>query len=73
MSRQLFVLPATIDEAETQLLSCCSLTSSSLDVVAKKGNSDRGQAFVVFAEQASATGAMRALVGEEFYGRSLVR
>jgi hypothetical protein len=33
----------------------------------------RGQAFVVFEEQAAATSAMRALVGEEFYGRPLVR
>lgn len=32
----------------------------------------RGQAFVVFEEQSAATAAMRALVGEEFYGRPLV-
>lgn len=43
-----------------------------IDVVAKKGDHDRGQAFIVFAEQTSATTAMRALVGEEFYGRALV-
>lgn len=43
-----------------------------LDVVAQKGNKMRGQAFVVFEEQSAATAAMRALVGEEFYGRPLV-
>lgn len=32
----------------------------------------RGQAFVVFEEISAATAAMRALVGEEFYGRPLV-
>ncbi|KAJ9120878.1 hypothetical protein QFC22_002813 [Naganishia vaughanmartiniae] len=31
----------------------------------------RGQAFIVFEEISAATAAMRALVGEEFYGRPL--
>lgn len=43
-----------------------------LDVVAAKGSKMRGQAFVVFEEISAATAAMRALVGEEFYGRPLV-
>ncbi|KAL7422242.1 hypothetical protein Q5752_002888 [Cryptotrichosporon argae] len=43
-----------------------------IDVVAKKhGAGGRGQAFVVFEEQAAATAALRGLTGEEFYGRSL--
>ncbi|KAJ9121194.1 hypothetical protein QFC24_004868 [Naganishia onofrii] len=41
------------------------------DVVAAKGSKMRGQAFVVFEEISAATAAMRALVGEEFYGRPL--
>ena len=45
---------------------------TSLDVVAQKGNKMRGQAFVVYEEISAATAAMRALVGEEFYGRPLV-
>lgn len=48
------------------------LTADRLDIVAKKHAGGRGQAFVVFAEQAAATAAMRALSGELFYGKELV-
>jgi len=44
----------------------------SLDIVAKKHDGGRGQAFVVFAEQTAATSAMRGLTGEHFYGKALV-
>jgi hypothetical protein len=43
-----------------------------IDVVAKKHGGGRGQAFVVFDEVASATAALRALSGEQFYERALV-
>jgi hypothetical protein len=43
-----------------------------IDIVAKKNGGGRGQAFVVFAEQAAATSAMRTLTGELFYTRELV-
>jgi RNA recognition motif-containing protein len=56
--------------ADSSLRIACS--PDRLDVVAQKGNKMRGQAFVVFEEQSAATAAMRALVGEEFYGRPLV-
>ena len=46
--------------------------SHSIDVVAKKHAGGRGQAFIVFAEQAAATTAMRNLSGESFYSQSLV-
>lgn len=39
--------------------------------MAKKHDGGRGQAFVVFAEQAAATAAMRGLSGEPFYERDL--
>jgi RNA recognition motif-containing protein len=41
-------------------------------VIAKKHAGGRGQAFVVFEEQAAATAAMRGLSGEMFYNKSLV-
>jgi RNA recognition motif-containing protein len=44
-----------------------------IDIVAKKHDGGRGQAFVVFAEQTAATAALRGLSGEQFYGRNLVR
>ncbi len=46
--------------------------NSSLDIVAKKHGGGRGQAFVVFSEQANATAAMRALSGELFYLKEMV-
>lgn len=46
---------------------------NSIDIVAKKHGGGRGQAFVVFAEQAAATAAMRGLSGEPFYERDLAR
>lgn len=44
-----------------------------IDVVAKKHDGGRGQAFVVFEEQVAATAALRALTGETFYNKELVR
>lgn len=43
-----------------------------IDIVAKKHDGGRGQAFVVFEEQASATAALRGLTDEKFYLRDLV-
>ncbi|KAL1411220.1 hypothetical protein Q8F55_002171 [Vanrija albida] len=42
-----------------------------IDIVAKKHDGGRGQAFVVFEEQASATAALRGLTDEKFYLRDL--
>lgn len=47
-------------------------TDISIDIVAKKHDGGRGQAFVVFDETASATAALRGLQGNEFYKRELV-
>lgn len=44
-----------------------------LDIVALKTMSMRGQAHVVFRDIQAATQAMRALDGEDFLGRSMVR
>lgn len=44
-----------------------------IDVVAKKHDGGRGQAFVVFEEQVAATAALRGLTGETFYNKELVR
>ena len=49
-----------------------SLIGLSIDIVSKKHDGGRGQAFVVFAGQAAATTAMRNLSGESFYNHSLV-
>lgn len=40
-------------------------------MVAKKHDGGRGQAFVVFEEQAAATAALRGLTGETFYSRKI--
>ncbi|KAG7527357.1 hypothetical protein FFLO_07019 [Filobasidium floriforme] len=58
-------------ELRKQLYALFTPYGKVIDVVAKKGDHARGQAFIVFADQTSATTAMRALVGEEFYGRPL--
>ena len=44
-----------------------------LDVVATRADGMRGQAFVVFRDLQSATAALRALEGFEFYQKPLVR
>ena len=49
-----------------------SVLTTSIDIVAKKHDGGRGQAFIVFDEVASATAALRGLQGEEFYKRELV-
>ncbi|GHJ84373.1 hypothetical protein NliqN6_0775 [Naganishia liquefaciens] len=59
------------DELKRQLYALFVPYGKILDVVAQKGNKMRGQAFVVYEEISAATAAMRALVGEEFYGRPL--
>jgi RNA recognition motif-containing protein len=45
--------------------------SNRLDIIAKKHDKGRGQAFVVFSDQTAATSALRGLTGEEFYGKKL--
>jgi U2 small nuclear ribonucleoprotein B'' len=44
-----------------------------LDVVALKTRKERGQAFIAFRDVASATQAMRALDGFNFFGKDMVR
>lgn len=43
------------------------------EVIAKRGNKTRGQAWVVFSDVAAATNAMRGKQGFNFYDRPLVR
>jgi U2 small nuclear ribonucleoprotein B'' len=43
-----------------------------VDVIAKKHDGGRGQAFIVFEEQVQATAALRGLSGEMFYNKALV-
>ncbi|CAD6566666.1 MAG: hypothetical protein TREMPRED_002889 [Tremellales sp. Tagirdzhanova-0007] len=58
-------------ELRAQLYALFTPYGRVIDVVAKKHGGGRGQAFVVFAEQAAATTAMRSLSGESFYSQSL--
>ncbi|BEI85889.1 hypothetical protein CcaverHIS002_0601760 [Cutaneotrichosporon cavernicola] len=58
-------------ELRSQLYALFTPYGRVIDVVAKKHNGGRGQAFIVFDEVASATAALRALSGEMFYERSL--
>lgn len=43
-----------------------------IDIVAKKHDGGRGQAFIVFEEQAAATAALRGLNDTQFYNRDMV-
>nr|ODN96858.1 hypothetical protein L204_03569 [Cryptococcus depauperatus CBS 7855] len=49
----------------TPLLGC------RIDVIAKKHDGGRGQAFIVFEQQVAATSAMRGLNGQMFYNKEL--
>ncbi|KGB80260.1 hypothetical protein I307_05747 [Cryptococcus deuterogattii 99/473] len=58
-------------ELKQQLYALFSPYGRVIDVVAKKHDGGRGQAFVVFEEQVAATAALRALTGETFYNKEL--
>ncbi|WVF72460.1 hypothetical protein IAT40_007275 [Kwoniella sp. CBS 6097] len=58
-------------ELRAQLYALFNPYGRIIDVVAKKHDGGRGQAFVVFAEQAAATAALRSLTGELFYNKEL--
>ncbi|EIW69518.1 hypothetical protein TREMEDRAFT_24129, partial [Tremella mesenterica DSM 1558] len=59
-------------ELRSQLYALFTPFGKVIDVVAKKHGGGRGQAFVVFEEQAAATAALRGLHGEPFYSKELV-
>ncbi|KAI9638557.1 RNA-binding domain-containing protein [Dioszegia hungarica] len=58
-------------ELHSQLYSLFTPYGRVIDIIAKKHDGGRGQAFVTFDEQAAATSAMRALHGELFYSKEL--
>ncbi|WWD15764.1 hypothetical protein CI109_100186 [Kwoniella shandongensis] len=58
-------------ELRAQLYALFTPFGRVIDVVAKKHDGGRGQAFVVFAEQSAATSALRSLTGETFYNKDL--
>ncbi|CAK9781913.1 hypothetical protein CC85DRAFT_288535 [Cutaneotrichosporon oleaginosum] len=58
-------------ELRSQLYALFTPYGRVIDVVAKKHDGGRGQAFIVYDEVASATAALRALSGEQFYERAL--
>ena len=60
------------DELCLQLYSLFSTYGSIIDVVAQKGSKMKGQAFVVFADLASATAALRSCEGMSFYSKPMV-
>ncbi|GFZ46295.1 hypothetical protein JCM24511_04542 [Saitozyma sp. JCM 24511] len=64
--------PGECHQLRHQLYSLFTPYGQVIDIVAKKHDGGRGQAFVVFSEQAAATAAMRGLTGERFYDRDLV-
>jgi U2 small nuclear ribonucleoprotein B'' len=59
-------------EVQQSLYHLFSTHGQVLDVVAKRGDKSRGQAFVVFREVPDATAAMRALQGFPFLGKAIV-
>lgn len=61
------------DDLRTELYLLFSTFGSVLDIVALKTMKMRGQAHVVYKDIQTATQAMRALDGFEFFGLSLVR
>jgi U2 small nuclear ribonucleoprotein B'' len=61
------------DELRAQLYALFLPYGQILDVVALKTAKMRGQAFVVFADMATATTALRAWHGESFYDKPMVR
>ena len=60
-------------EIRAQLYALFTTYGKLIDVVASKGPAKRGQAFLVFADLAGATAAMRACEGMLFYDKPLVR
>ncbi|WOO81051.1 U2 small nuclear ribonucleoprotein B'' [Vanrija pseudolonga] len=58
-------------ELRSQLYALFTPYGRVIDIVAKKNDGGRGQAFVVFEEQAAATAALRGLTNEKFYLRDL--
>ncbi|WWC61308.1 uncharacterized protein I303_103889 [Kwoniella dejecticola CBS 10117] len=58
-------------ELKASLYSLFTPYGQIIDIVAKKNGGGRGQAFIVFAEQAGATAALRGLSGEVFYNKEL--
>ena len=61
------------DELKLQLYALFTTHGKLIDIVASKGGKMRGQAFLVFADLAGATAAMRACTGMMFYDKPLVR
>jgi U2 small nuclear ribonucleoprotein B'' len=61
------------EELRTQLFALFTTHGRLVDVVATKSPKMRGQAFLVFADLAGATSAMRACEGMEFYDKPMVR
>jgi U2 small nuclear ribonucleoprotein B'' len=61
----------TKDELRTQLYALFTTYGRIIDIVASKDSKMRGQAFLVFADLASATSAMRACEGMVFYDKPL--
>ena len=59
-------------ELRRQLYSLFGSYGKVLDVVATRADGMRGQAFIVFRDLQSATAALRALDGFEFYEKPLV-
>lgn len=59
-------------ELVTQLYALFTTYGKIIDIVAHKSKSMRGQAFLVFADLASATTAMRACEGMVFYEKPMV-
>lgn len=61
------------DELRAQLYALFATYGKIIDVVASKTARMRGQAFLVFADLAGATTAMRACEGMMFYDKPMVR
>ncbi|KAF5331728.1 hypothetical protein D9611_007722 [Ephemerocybe angulata] len=61
----------TKDELKTQLYALFATYGKIIDIVALKGKKMKGQAFLVFADLAGATTAMRACEGMLFYDKPL--
>lgn len=61
------------EELRIQLYALFTTYGRVVDIVAMKGPKMRGQAFLVFADLAGATAAMRACEGIVFYDKPMVR
>ncbi|WVO17013.1 hypothetical protein L204_104700 [Cryptococcus depauperatus] len=58
-------------ELRQQLYALFTPYGKVIDVIAKKHDGGRGQAFIVFEQQVAATSAMRGLNGQMFYNKEL--